>query len=174
MNFTIWNDTNEVVASFVLAAVSIFVHAYAIFLCFAIWDYQDEKPKEEKSPSDVLIKDIKNVEFWYLYLSVLVQFISLFTQSINSNFVYLIAYLQVVVMNFYSVSWLVYLYIQYVYVFQNKEFESVNVSSMRWKSLGWKSLITIISLILNIAIPTPENMNPYFFKILSKRNYYNR
>ena len=63
MNSTLWNSTEEVVAHLILGAVTILVYAYAIFLCYAIWDYQDEKPKDEKRPTDVLIKDLKHSEF---------------------------------------------------------------------------------------------------------------
>ena len=63
MNSTIWSSTEEAVVSFILAPITIFVFAYAIFLCYAIYDYQDEKPKDENSPTDVIIKDLKNVEF---------------------------------------------------------------------------------------------------------------
>ena len=58
MNSTIWSSTEEAVMSFILAPITIFVFAYAIFLCYAIYDYQDEKPKDEKSPTDILIKDL--------------------------------------------------------------------------------------------------------------------
>ena len=56
MNLTVWNGTEEMVGSFILAALTLFVHGYAIFLSYAIYDYQDEKPEHEKSPTDVLIK----------------------------------------------------------------------------------------------------------------------
>ena len=62
MNSTLWNSQEEVVWSFILAPVAIFVYGYAMYLNYAIYDYQDEKPKEEKSPTDILIKDIKNVD----------------------------------------------------------------------------------------------------------------
>ena len=58
MNSSLWNTTEEASANLVLGIVTIFVHAYAIFLCCAIYDYQNEKPKDEKSPIDVIIKDL--------------------------------------------------------------------------------------------------------------------
>jgi hypothetical protein len=172
MNSTIWSSTEEAVVSFILAPITIFVFAYAIFLCNAIYDYQDEKPKDEKSPTDILIKDIKNVEFWFFYVFGLIRFISLFTPPTTSIIVYLISYFFIFINNFYFVSWLVFLYIQYVYVFQHEQFSNVNLSSMWWKSLGWKFLLTFPSLSLNIVFPL-ENI-PLPFQMLSKGCHYDR
>ena len=172
MNSTIWSSTEEAVVSFILAPITIFVFAYAIFLCYAIYDYQDEKPNDEKSPTDVLIKDIANAEFWFLYIFGFIQFISLFTPPITSIFAYFMVYIIIFLMNFYSVSWLVFLYIQYVYVFQHDQFLNVNVSSMWWKSLGWKFLLTFLSLSLNIAFPL--DAIPVPFQMLSKGIHYDR
>ena len=69
MNSTLWNTTEEAGVHFILGAVTIFVHSYAIFLCYAVYDYQDEKPNDEKSPIDVLMKDLKNSEFCLLYIT---------------------------------------------------------------------------------------------------------
>ena len=172
MNSTLWNTTEEAAVHFILGAVTIFVHAYAIFLCYAVYDYQDEKPKDEKSPIDVLIKDLKNSEFWFLFTTFLVQFISLFTPPITSTIVYLISHICVFLIHFYLISWLVLLYIQYVYVFQHDQFANVNVSSMRWKSLVWKFLLTILSMSLSIAVPFEKT--PLLFQMLSKGNHYDR
>ena len=46
----------EEVIGLTLAGVTVCVNAYAIFLCFAIYDYQDEKPSADKSPIDVFVK----------------------------------------------------------------------------------------------------------------------
>ena len=172
MNSTVWNSQEEVVWSFVLAPVTILVFGYAIYLCYAIYDYQDEKPNEEKSPTDVLIKDLKHVEFWFNYLSFLVMFISLFTPPISSTSVYFVSYIFLFLLNFYSVSWLVTLYIQYVYVFQHEQFLNVNESSMRRKSFYWKIFLTIISFLLNIVVPSIESPLPYH--MLSKGMPYHR
>ena len=168
MNSTIWSSTEEAIVSFILAPITILIFAYAIFLCYAIYDYQDEKPKDEKSPTDVLIKDIKHVEFWFLYFFGLIWFISLFTPPIISILVYFISYIFIFLMNFYSVSWLVFLYIQYVYVFQHEQFLNVNVSSMRWKSLVWKFLLTFLDLSLSIAFPIQQIPMPCYQMLLSK------
>ena len=162
------------VGSFVLATVTIFVHAYAIFLCYAIYDYQDEKPANEKSPTDILNKDLKNTEFWCLYGSFLIQFISLFTPPITSTFVYLVSHTIIFSMNFYSVSWLVSNYIQYIHIFHYDIIMDVNISVLRWKSFGLKLFLTFLSLLLNIAVPFPETMTPLFFKMLSKGIHYER
>ena len=172
MNSTLWNSQEEVVWSFVLAPVTMFIHGYAIYLNYAIYDYQDEKPKEEKSPTDVLIKDIKNVEFWGLYLLCVTKIISLFTPPINSDLVYIASHVALFLVNFYSVSWLVTLYIQYVYVFQNDQFANINESSMRRKSFCWKIFLTVISILLNILLPSEGT--PWFYDILSKGRQYER
>ena len=172
MNSTLWNSQEEVFWSFILAPVAIFVYGYAIYLNYAIHDYQDEKPKEEKSPTDVLIKDIKHVEFWGLYLSFLFTFISLFTPPINSDLIYIVSHVMIFLVNFYSVSWLVTLYIQYVYVFQHDQFANVDETSMRRKSFYWKISLTILSLLLNIIVPA--NATPPIYQMLSKGMPYNR
>ena len=172
MNSTLWNSQEEVVWSFVLAPATISIYGYAIFLNYALYDYQDEKPKEEKSPTDVLIKDIKHVEFWILYLSFLMKFISLFAPPIDSDLVYFVSYIYIFLANFYSVSWLVTLYIQYVYVFQHDQFENVNESSMRQKSFYWKIFLTIISLFSNIILPSEGT--PIMYEMLSKGRQYER
>ena len=56
MNKTLWNTNEEAGAYFLLGAACITIHVYAMFLCNAIFDFQDEKPKEEKSLFDVIIK----------------------------------------------------------------------------------------------------------------------
>ena len=50
MNVTFLNSTEEVVRCLFLCRTTVSVCAYAIFLCYAIYDYQDEKPTEEKKP----------------------------------------------------------------------------------------------------------------------------
>ena len=56
MNETFLNSTEDVVGCLFLGGTTFSVCAYSIFLCYAIYDYQDEKPVEEKSPIDLLIK----------------------------------------------------------------------------------------------------------------------
>ena len=66
MNGTLWNSTEEAFGYFLMGAVSILIHAYAMFLSSAISDYQDEKPKQEKSPYDEFIKELMNLQFFAL------------------------------------------------------------------------------------------------------------
>ena len=40
MNSTLWNTYEEALGHFILGGASLFVHAYAIFICYAISDYQ--------------------------------------------------------------------------------------------------------------------------------------
>ena len=48
MNETIWINYSEVIGHLFLGGTTIFVYSYAMFLCCAVYDYQDEKPEEEK------------------------------------------------------------------------------------------------------------------------------
>ena len=172
MNSTQWNSQEEVVWSFILAPVAIFIYGYAIYLNYALYDYQDEKPKEEKSPTDVLIKDIKSIEFLYLYFDFLIRIIALFTPPIDSDLVYFVSYVWTFLVNLIPVSWLVTLYIQYMYVFQHDQFANVNESSIRWNGFCWKIVLRILCLLLNSLVSIEWTPAPY--QLLSKGRPYNR
>ena len=141
----------------ILGIITLYVHVYAIFLCYADYDYQDEKPCEEKSAIDILIKDLKTSEFCFLIFSGLVLFISLFSPPMTSSFIYLIAYLGVFFATFFLISWLVLLYVQYMFVFYPDETENIDDSDLRWKTLIWKFLLTILVFTLNYLVPSQEN-----------------
>ena len=141
--------------------VTIFVHGYAIFLCYADYDYQDEKPKDEKSPIDELIKDLKHSEFWFLIHSFLVQFISLFTPPITSYFVYSIVHVGVFLANFYLMSLFVLLYVHYIFTFYPDQSANIDIRSLRWKTLLWKFFLTILSLLLSFLVPIEEMPMPF-------------
>ena len=66
MNETFLNSMEEVVGHLFLGGTIFSVSAYAIFLCYAAYDYQNEKPAEEKSPIDLLVKDFMHSEFWLI------------------------------------------------------------------------------------------------------------
>ena len=61
------NSTEELIGYFFLGGISLSLHGYALFLSAAIFDYQDEKPDQEKSTFDFLIKDLMNSQFWSLF-----------------------------------------------------------------------------------------------------------
>ena len=118
MNETFLNSTEEVVGCLFLGGTKFSVCAYAIFLSYAIYDYQDEKPDEEKSPIDVLVKDLLQSQFWMLYSICLIGLISLFTPPITGSMAYLVSSLvSVFLVNFQLISLLILLYIQHLYVF---------------------------------------------------------
>ena len=73
MNVTFWNSPPEAFGCIFLGGISISLHGFAMFLCCAIFDYQDEKPSNEKSTFDVLIKDLMFSQFWMLYGLSLIQ-----------------------------------------------------------------------------------------------------
>ena len=172
MNETIWNTTSEVFTHFFLGGITIFVYSYAIFLCYAIYDYQDEKPNDEKCPLDHLIKDWMNSQFFYLYYVGLVQFISLFTPSVNLSIVYIISYIGVFLLHWHVVSIFVYMYLQYIFTFQPQDTGNVLISTMRKKCFLWKLLLVFVSLLLSIIFPLEEQPIP--FQLLSKGLEYKR
>ena len=71
------NSTAESIGYLFLGGISLSLHVYALFLCAAIFDYQDEKPNKEKSPFDALIKDLMRSQFWTVYGTGLIQIIAL-------------------------------------------------------------------------------------------------
>ena len=71
------NSTEESIGYFFLGGISLSLHGYAVFLCSAIFDYQEEKPNQEKSPFDALIKDLMRSQFWIVYGVGLIQIIAL-------------------------------------------------------------------------------------------------
>ena len=172
MNVTYLNSTEEVLGCLFLCGTTIFVCAYALFLCYAIYDYQDEKPIEEKSPIDLLVKDLMHSEFWLVYHICLYEIISLFTPTINSNVAYLISYISVFLVNFHQMSLLITIYIQHLYVFYPDECLNVDVSIMRQKTIIWKFILNLSSLFLSFLVPSPDV--PWAYQILTKGATYNR
>ena len=162
----------EVLEHLFLAGTIFSVGAYAIFLCFAIYDYQDEKPAEEKSPIDLLKKDLMNSEFFLMYQICVIEIISLFTPPITSNIIYLITYIFIFLLNFHIISLLVQHYIQHIIVFYPDDFANVDVSVMRQKSILWKFILTFFSIFLSCLFPSSEV--PHTYQLLTKGVNYNR
>ena len=172
MNVTFLNSTEEVVGRLILGGTTFWVCAYAIFLCNAIYDYQEEKPNEEKSPVDLLVKDLMHSEFWFLYQVCLIEIISLFTPPITSDIAYLASYISVFLIDFHLISLLILLYIQRIYIFYFDLVANVDVSIMRQKSIMWKFLLTFFSLFLDFLFPSPDT--PMAFQMLAKGAIYDR
>ena len=139
---------------------------------YAIYDYQDEKPIEEKSPFDLLIKDLLHSEFWLVYHICLYEIISLFTPTITSNVAYLISYISVFLINFHQISLLITIYIQHLYIFYPDECVNVDVSVMRQKSILWKFILTFFNIFLSCLFPSSEV--PHTYQLLTKGVNYNR
>ena len=172
MNETFLNSLEEVVGHLFWGGTTISACAYAMFLCYAIYDYQNEKPPEEKSPIDVLVKDLLHSEFWLLHNICLIELISLFTPPITSNMAYLASHISVFLVTFHHMSLLILLYIQHLYVFYPDECENVDVSIMRRKSLIWKFILTFVSLFLGYLVPSPGV--PMAYQMLAKGANYDR
>ena len=172
MNATFLNSPEEVVGRFCLGGTTFFVCGYSIFLSYAIYDYQEEKPNEEKNPIDLLIKDLMHAQFWFLYHTCLIEMISLFTPPITSNVTYLITYILNFLLNFHIISLLVQLYIQHIIVFYPDDFANVDFSIMRRKSIIWKFILTFFIIFLNCLFPSSEV--PHTYQLLTKGVNYDR
>ena len=172
MNETFLNSLEEVVGHLFLGGTTISVCAYAMFLCYAIYDYQDEQPAKEKSPIDILVKDFMHSEFWLIIHICLIEIISLFTPPITSNFAYFASYISVFLIDFHLMSLLILLYIQHIYIFYFDLVANVDVSIMRQKSIMWKFLLTFFSLFLDFLFPSPDT--PMAFQMLAKGAIYDR
>ena len=172
MNETFLNSTEEVVGCLFLGGIIFSVYAYAIFLCYAIYDYQNEKPSEEKSPIDLLVKDLMHSQFWLLLNICFIEIISLFTPPITYNGTYLVSYISVFLLDFQQISVLILLYIQHIYVFHPDECAKVDVSIMRQMSIIWKFTLTVLSISLSCLVPSPEV--PLAYQMLTKGVNYDR
>ena len=172
MNVTIWNTTEETVSSFFLGGATAFVHCYAIFLCSAIYDYQDEKPCEEKGPDDIQLKDLMTAQSYFLYYTGFFMFISLFTPAVTFELVYPICYLSVFLIHLSSVSFLVYLCNVYIYIFHFDNVKNISVSTMRKRSIIGIVILTIGAMSLSIVVPLQDQ--PFMFQMLTKGEEYKR
>ena len=172
MNVTLWNTTEETVSSFFLGGATVFVHCYAIFLCSAIYDYQDEKPHEEKGPDDIQLKDLMTAQSYFLYYTGFFIFISLFTPPVTFFLVYPISYFSVFLIHFSSVSFLVYLCNDYIYIFHFDYVKNISVSTMRMRSNIGKVVLTIGAMSLSIIVPVQDQ--PIIFQMLTKGEEYQR
>ena len=172
MNETFLNSLEEVVGHLFLGGTTISVCAYAMFLCYAIYDFQDEKPAKEKNPVDLLVKDFMHSEFWLIIHICLIEIISLFTPPITSDYAYFASYISVFLIDFHLMSLLFLLYIQHIYIFYFDLVANVDVSIMRQKSIMWKFILTFLSLFLDVLVPSPDN--PLAFQMLAKGASYDR
>ena len=173
MNITNWNNTEEVVVYTILGALSFSIHLYGLFLTSAIFDFQDEKPKDQKTPFDVLIKDLIRTLFWLAYTLGLIQFISFFTPPLNNDIVYWFSYFMIFINHFTLASILVTVYIRNVFTFQPDDIEGIKVTTLRHKCMVSKLLLTFVSMVLSILVPIETD--PIVFQWLDKdRTIYDR
>ena len=129
---------------------------------------QDEKPHDEKSPLDILTKDMMLVQFCLLYNQSLVQFISLFTPPITSWIAYFATHFCIFYTMLHTISVLVSLCFLYRHIFYPEKDET----TMRLKSWIWKIGLTAFSILLNYFVPLEDV--PLIFEIFSKGNSYER
>ena len=171
MNENLWNSTEEGLGYFLMGAASIFIHAYAIFLCHAISDFQDEKPLYEKSPFDPFITALMNFQSYNIFCSGLIQFIGLFSPPIEANdWVYFVTYFGIMFRHFNAASYLVTLYAKYVFIFQPDRLENVPALALKKRCIVGKVLLTFLAVLLSIAFPAEEL--PFHFEALTKKNCY--
>ena len=157
MNGTLWNSTEEAFGYFLMGALSLLIHAYAMFLSSAISDYQDEKPRQEKSPFDDFIKELMNSQFFVLFYSGLIQFIGLFSPPIEANnVVYFVTVFGILLRHFLAASYLTTLYAKYVFIFQPDRLENVPASNLKKRRIIGKFLLTLFAVLISIEFPTEE------------------
>ena len=166
MNITIWHSSEEAVVYSILGAISFLIHFYILFLSSAIYDFQDEKPEEEKSHFDVLIKDMTSNIFWAAYIFGHIQFISLFTPSLDNDLVYCLSYLGVLIFHFMAASILVIVYIHNVFVFQPDDIEGIMVTNFRSKTRVSKFIVTFCLMFFSIIMPVQKE--PLIFQWFNK------
>ena len=151
-----------------------FLQAFGLQNCY-ILNYttlKDEKPSNEKTLIDVLIKDLMSSNFWFLFFIFMVQFISLFSPNVPMlNSPYLINHSLLFISNFHAISIFVFLYIQHVYIFQPDDFVGVDIAIIRRKSMMWKFLLTILMISLSCIFPI---LDPMMFSLISKGKQYDR
>ena len=118
------------------------------------------------------LKDIMTTAFYLLSYIGYHQFLSVFGPAVNFDAIYFTAFFSVFLLNFYTVSWLVYLYLQYHYVFYPNLINVVPISRLRLKSLVWKLIITIFSMCINVLFPFEDA--PVLFQLLTDGKMYKR
>ena len=174
MNVTLWNSTEEGSIHFLYGVISIFIHGYALVLCLAIFDYQDEKPKEEKNLFDVLIKDQMSIAIFIAYAIGITQIISLFTPPLTCNIIYWVSYCGIFLGHFYCASMLVTVYIKHVFIFQPDDIIDIKESDLKWKSRVSKLILTLICMLISYALPNGELQPPVFQWLTKDKIIYNR
>ena len=172
MNSTLWDSTEEAFRHFFLGGVIFLTYFYAIHLNYAMHDYQNEKPSEEKGPIDIEFKDMTTITNCLLYVIGFIQFISVFIPPVTFDIVYLVTYMSLFLSNFYIVSWLVYLYILNLYVFYPDTVKDISLSTIRLKSFLWKIFLTIMYTVISAICPFEEQ--PLVFQFLTKGKQYDR
>ena len=171
MNETLWNSTEVAFGYFLMGAVSILIHAYAMFLSNAISDYQDEKPKQEKSSYDQFITELMNSQFLAFIYWGLIQFIGLFSPPIEANnLVYFVTVFGILLRHFLAASYLATLYAKYVFIFQPDRLKNVPASVLKKRRIVGKFLLTLFAVLISIEFPTEDL--PFHFEVLTKKGCY--
>ena len=171
MNETLWNSTEVAFGYFLMGAVSILIHAYAMFLSNAISDYQDEKPKQEKSSYDEFITELMNSQFLAIIYWGLIQFIGLFSPPIEANnLVYFVTVFGILLRHFLAASYLATLYAKYVFIFQPDRLKNVPASVLKKRRIVGKFLLTLFAVLISIEFPTEDL--PFHFEVLTKKGCY--
>ena len=102
------------------------------------------------------MKDVINSQYYFLYYSGLVHFISIFAPPIPFYFAYWITYPGIFLLYFNVVSLFVCAYVHYMYVFYHEDFKFVQVSFLRLTTLLWKFSLTIFAFFVDIFYPLQD------------------
>ena len=119
-------------------------------------DYEDEKPKEEKCLLDHQLKDFCYSQFYFLYYSGLVHFISIFAPPITFDVAFWMTHFGIFLMYFNVVSIFVCLHIQYKFVFHHEDLKHFKISILRKTSIMWKFFLTLLVFSIDVAWPIQE------------------
>ena len=170
MNTTLWNSTEEGLICFSVGLISILVHIYAIVICFAVVDYQKEKPTDEKELIDVLLIDLMYAQIRLLLYIILTYNISLFsTPILYETLLYCVSYLGVLIFCFWTTSYFVTLCFGYVFVFHPDSGEKMQLFlNIRSTASIMKLLLCVISLSLSYILPSPMKPQPQVFNLMCK------
>ena len=128
---------------------------------------KDEKPQEEKCIFDQQIKDHATSQFYFLYYSGLIHFISIFALPLSQDVAFWISFIGIFLLYFNVVSALVCLYIEYIFVFQPDDTKNLEPASLRWKSLTCKLSLSIVMFLIDVLFPFQELV---ILQLLTKSN----
>ena len=127
-------STEDFIWSFLVGIIFLILYGYAINLCSAIWDYQNDKPEDEKEEMDVLVKDLMIVQYWALYFHGYIQFIASITPPFHPISATLISWISYIMSTFLIASYAISAYYDFCYTFHADIMAEMGVKIVRLQS----------------------------------------